>query len=44
MQRPDFVVHNESELIDDEGREGGVSRRKSALNERNAFIVLSHKW
>ena len=24
MPRLDFVVHNESELIDDEGREGGV--------------------
>jgi hypothetical protein len=24
MPRLDFVVHNESELIDEEGREGGV--------------------
>ena len=38
------VAHFESEVIDDEGREGGVSRLKSALNERNAFIVLSHSW
>jgi hypothetical protein len=39
----DFVVvaHRHLERIDDEGREGGVSRRKFALNERK-FIVLPH--
>jgi len=44
--RQDVVVvaHPHSEVIDDEGREGGVSRRKFALNERKAFIVLSHSW